>query len=180
MVHAGSGREVCRACCWPWGQWRQHRTASSAARVRWQFLCTPEDVEWFDGPFSSKALLFSSVLTDHDASGNVNTRENKRLRQRLTDSSCWCFPAAGARSPFCGKAPPLPQHKVLLFECNILDCLTVPQRPTGLQTTCYMIIRSHVPEKACCRLPLFIKKFKPHTKGGTRTKKLSWVTSVVH
>ncbi|XP_062423314.1 pannexin-1 isoform X2 [Rhea pennata] len=28
------------------------------------------------------------VLTDHDASGNTNPREDKRLRQRLIDSSC--------------------------------------------------------------------------------------------
>lgn len=38
------------------GQWRQRRRAGSAARAWWQFLCTPQDAEWFDGPFSSKAL----------------------------------------------------------------------------------------------------------------------------
>ena len=33
---------------------------------------------------------------------------------------------------------------------------------TGLQTTCCIIIRNHVPEKACYRLSLFIKKKKTH------------------
>lgn len=40
MVRAGSGRVMCRAhWCWAWGQWSQPRTASSAARAGWQFLC---------------------------------------------------------------------------------------------------------------------------------------------
>lgn len=119
-----------------------------------------------------KLYFLVLVLTDHDASDNASPREDKKLRQRLIDSSCWCFPAAAGRS-FVPQEGFSSAFAALHTRCCSWNAIAWQflRGQTGLQTTCSIIITKHVPEKAYCRLPLFIKKKpKRQTTQGTRTK----------
>lgn len=128
-------------------------------------------------------VYFLLVLTERDASGNVSPREDKKLRQRLIDSSCWCFPAAAGGS-FVLQQGFSSAFTVLNARCCSLNATVwiawqFLRGQVGLQTTYCIIISNHVPEKACCRLSLFIKKSK-HTRNNKNKKFLSWVTTDMH
>lgn len=177
---AGSGRETCRApWCWAWGQRGQLRTASSAAQAGWHFLCAPGGAEWFDGPFSSKALpslQFWQTVMRVAMRIQEKTRDFAKGSQILRADSQLQEP--GAHSV--GRLLHCAQCKVLLFNATFSIAWQFPRGQTGLQTTCCVIIRSHVPEKAHCTLPLFIKTIKPHTRRNKNKTILSWVASDVH